>query len=377
MIIFVLLKESDIHLLIVKNHKPVYFILIGSALTSLLSFLVLFFCIYQKTVNSITCLAVVPLVIGISTFIFFYYLIEKFVSERLKVLYRSIHKEKIAPGIEKTFKLTHQVFEDAENETKFWAEERNQEISVLKEQATFRKEFLGNLAHELKTTLFSIQGYILTLLEGGLEDEKINRVFLERASTSVDRMVNLIEDLDEITKLESNSIKMDMQDFDLKKLTREIIDSLELKAQEKQIKLRFSKEYSSLMVNGDRAKVSQVLTNLINNSINYGNDKGETVIRFHEIDDLILVEISDNGPGIAKKDIPRLFERFYRVEKSRTRNEGGSGLGLAIVKHIVESHNQTINVRSTLGIGSTFSFTLEKANSKDSELVTSKGIKIR
>lgn len=377
MIIFVLLKESDIHLLIVKNHKPVYFILIGSALTSLLSFLVLFFCTYQKTVNSITCLAVVPLVIGISTFIFFYYLIEKFVSERLKVLYRSIHKEKIAPGIEKTFKLTHQVFEDAENETKFWAEERNQEISVLKEQATFRKEFLGNLAHELKTPLFSIQGYILTLLEGGLEDEKINRVFLERASTSVDRMVNLIEDLDEITKLESNSIKMDMQDFDLKKLTREIIDSLELKAQEKQIKLRFSKEYSSLMVNGDRAKVSQVLTNLINNSINYGNDKGETVIRFHEIDDLILVEISDNGPGIAKKDIPRLFERFYRVEKSRTRNEGGSGLGLAIVKHIVESHNQTINVRSTLGIGSTFSFTLEKANSKDSELVTSKGIKIR
>jgi two-component system phosphate regulon sensor histidine kinase PhoR len=225
--------------------------------------------------------------------------------------------------------------------------------------------------------LFSIQGYILTLLEGGLEDEKINRVFLERASTSVDRMVNLIEDLDEITKLESNSIKMDMQDFDLKKLTREIIDSLELKAQEKQIKLRFSIEYSSLMVNGDLAKVSQVLTNLINNSINYGNDKGETVIRFHEIDDLILVEISDNGPGIAKKDIPRLFERFYRVEKSRTRNEGGSGLGLAIVKHIVESHNQTINVRSTLGIGSTFSFTLEKANSKDSELVTSKGIKIR
>ncbi len=360
-----------------KNNKPVYFILIGSALTSVLSFLILFFCIYQKSVNSIVFLAVVPILIGISSFIFFYYLIEKFVSERLKVLYRTIHKEKIAPGIEKTFKLTRQVFEEAENETKVWAEERNQEISVLKEQATFRKEFLGNLAHELKTPLFSIQGYILTLLEGGLEDEKVNRVFLERASTSVDRMVNLIEDLDEITKLESNSIKMDLQDFDLKNLTREIIDSLELKAKEKQINLRFSKDYSTLMVNGDSSKIAQVLSNLINNSINYGHENGETLVRFHEMDELILVEISDNGPGIAKKDIPRLFERFYRVEKSRTRNEGGSGLGLAIVKHIVESHNQTINVRSTLGIGSTFSFTLDKSNSKDAELVTSKGVKIR
>lgn len=377
MIIFVPLKVLDIHLLIVKNNKPVYFIVIGSALTSVLSFLVLLFCVYQKSPNPILCLVGIPIVIGVATFVFFYYLIEKFVSERLKVLYRSIHKEKIAPGIEKTFKLTHQVFEDAENETKFWAEERNQEISVLKEQATFRKEFLGNLAHELKTPLFSIQGYILTLLEGGLEDEKINRVFLERASSSVDRMVNLIEDLDEITKLESNAVKMEMQEFDLKKLTREIIDSLELKAKEKEIKLRFSKDYSSLLVHGDRSKIAQVLTNLINNSINYGNENGETVIRFHEIDELILVEISDNGPGIAKKDIPRLFERFYRVEKSRTRNEGGSGLGLAIVKHIVESHNQTINVRSTLGIGSTFSFTLAKSTSKDSDLVTSKGVKIR
>lgn len=294
----------------------------------------------------------------------------------MKVLYRSIQKEKSQAKNQSPFKLTEAVFEEAERATKKWTEERNQEISTLKERETFRKEFLGNLAHELKTPLFSIQGYILTLLEGGLEDEKVNRMFLERASSSVDRMVHLIEDLDQITKLEVNALKMDFKLFDIKKMTKEIIDSLELKAKEKNIKITFSKDYPSYQVYADKLKIAQVMLNLITNSINYGNENGETKIRFHEMNDLLLIEVSDNGPGIEQKDLSRLFERFYRVEKSRTRNEGGSGLGLAIAKHIIESHGQSINVRSTVGLGCTFSFSLSRTKPKSDTLKTSKGVLI-
>lgn len=360
----------------VKNSKPIYFIIYASALVFLLTLLI-FSCVHFFHVRfSLWILFLIPLVIsGFSFFIFFYF-VDLFVNKRLKVLYRSIQKEKTQANIQPTIRLTEAVFEEAERATKKWTEERNQEISNLKERETFRKEFLGNLAHELKTPLFSIQGYILTLLEGGLEDEKVNRVFLERASNSVDRMVHLIEDLDQITKLEVDSLQMDFQLFDIKKLTKEIIDSLELKAQEKNIKVTLSKDYPTYQVYADRLKIAQVLLNLITNSINYGNENGETKIRFHEMNDLLLIEVSDNGPGIEKKDLPRLFERFYRVEKSRTRNEGGSGLGLAIVKHIVESHGQSINVRSTVGLGCTFSFSLSRNKPKPESLKTSKGVVI-
>jgi two-component system phosphate regulon sensor histidine kinase PhoR len=232
------------------------------------------------------------------------------------------------------------------------------------------------LAHELKTPVFSIQGYILTLLDGGLEDPNVNRMFLERASLSVDRMVNLLEDLDEITKMEANRFKLDLQNFNIRDLVKEVVESLELKAKEKNINLTFPKD-TNFIVNADRAKISQVLTNLINNSINYGNDGGRTNVRFYEMNDLILIEISDNGPGIDEHHLPRIFERFYRVEKSRTRNEGGSGLGLAIVKYIIESHKQNITVRSTVGLGSTFAFSLDTAQTPKEQLVTSRGVKIR
>ncbi len=359
-----------------KNSKPIYFIVYASILVFAFT-LLLFAILYFVDVNiPIWFLVLTPIVLGTFSFYIFYYFIDLFVNKRLKVLYRSIQKEKSQANIQPTFKLTEAVFEEAERATKKWTEERNEEISNLKERETFRKEFLGNLAHELKTPLFSIQGYILTLLEGGLEDQKVNRMFLERASNSVDRMVNLIEDLDQITKLEVNALQMDFQLFDIKKLTKEIIDSLELKANEKRISITFAKDYPNYQVYADRVKIAQVLLNLITNSINYGNEAGETKIRFHEMNELLLVEVSDNGPGIDKKDIPRLFERFYRVEKSRTRNEGGSGLGLAIVKHIIESHSQTINVRSTVGLGCTFSFSLSRNKPKSDTLKTSKGVSI-
>jgi len=190
-------------------------------------------------------------------------------------------------------------------------------------------------------------------------------------------MVNLIEDLDQINKLEVNSLQMDFTNFDIIQLVNEIFETLELKASEKNINLAISKTYPSIFVYADRSRISQVFTNLISNSINYGNENGETIIRFHEMNNVLLIEVSDNGPGIDKKDLPRLFERFYRVEKSRARNEGGSGLGLAIVKHIIETHNHSIQVRSTIGIGCTFSFTLDLSKDKEEKLVSSKGITIR
>lgn len=317
-----------------------------------------------------------PLLLGFASFGIFYFFIERFINDRLKVLYRSIRKGKITKDKDLNFKMSDEVFAEAEKATKKWAEERNVEISKLQEQEEYRREFLGNLAHELKTPVFSIQGYILTLLDGGLEDEKVNRMFLERASLAVDRMVNLLEDLDQITKMEANRFKLDLENFNIRDLVKEVVESLELKAKEKNITLTYPKE-SPLVVHADRSKISQVLTNLINNSINYGNEGGRTNIRFYEMNDLILIEISDNGPGIDENHLTRLFERFYRVEKSRTRNEGGSGLGLAIAKQIIESHNQSITVRSTVGLGSTFAFSLDTAKENEGKLVTSRGVKIR
>lgn len=253
------------------------------------------------------------------------------------------------------------VLANAADDTKKWADERNSEISKLKEQEAFRREFLGNLAHELKTPVFSIQGYILTLLEGGLEDETVNRSFLERASKATDRMASILEDLDEITKMEVDRVELNITQFDLIDLAQEVMESLEMPAKDKQITLRFNKDYDPIEVLADRGKIGQVLTNLISNSIAYGNESGRTQVKFYYMDEAIMCEVADNGPGIEEHLLPRLFERFYRVEQSRNRNEGGSGLGLAIVKHIIESHEQTINVRSTINVGCTFSFTLKLA----------------
>ena len=213
----------------------------------------------------------------------------------------------------------------------------------------------------LKTPIFNIQGYILTLIEGGLEDKKINMNFLLKAEKSINRMIEMVDDLDEIAKLESNNIELELKPFDIVELCKEVIESLEYKAKNKEIKLRLKEPSKEFMVVGDSTKIVQVLTNLIANSINYGKEGGKTKIAFFELGENILIEVKDNGRGIEEKHIPRLFERFYRVDKGRSRTDGGSGLGLAIVKHIIEAHQQTINVNSKLDEGSVFSFTLKKA----------------
>jgi len=315
--------------------------------------------IMREDVN-IGILVFTILITGVLGYFVIYYLLEKLITQKIRALYRTIHSFKISKG-DFPIKMNDDVLAQSEKDVLSWAKGSKDEITKLKEQESFRREFIGNLAHELRTPVFSVQGYILTLLEGGLEDEEINRKFLKRAANGIDRMAGIIEDLDTITRLESDRLNLKRKKIDVVSLANEIMESFEIKAKEKEIKISFDKKPSdSIYVNCDKDKIGQVFTNLINNALNYGNKNGYVKVRFFDYEDNILIEVSDNGIGIAKENLSRVFERFYRVDKSRTRHEGGTGLGLAIVKHIVESHGQLINVRSTVGEGSTFSFTLEK-----------------
>lgn len=288
--------------------------------------------------------------------------ISQFIDKKFRLIYKTIHNLKLGLKREPlTLDMSEDIFGKIREEVIEWDKNNRKEIARLTDQEEFRRDFLGNVSHELKTPIFSIQGYILTLLEGGLEDDTINRNFLQKAEKSLNRMIEMVDDLDEIAKLESNRIELNIQTFNVVNLANEVIEAVEYKAKKKNIKLSVSNESSSVMVKADAAKITQVITNLLMNSINYGKEGGKTNIRLYDLAENILVEVKDNGKGIAEEHLPRLFERFYRVDKGRSRADGGSGLGLAIVKHIVEAHKQTINARSTLGSGSTFSFTLKKA----------------
>lgn len=303
------------------------------------------------------------LIAGISaailTWFVFQYYIRHFVKNRIRALYKTIYniKDNQSPDIAESDDLMQQM----EREVTEWMKNRSTEIEDLKKLEHYRREFLGNVSHELKTPIFNIQGYISTLLDGGLEDPNINRNYLQRAEKSVERMINIIDDLEAISRLESGEMVLEKETFDIVDLSKEIIDSQEMKAGERKIKLHFKENFKPIRVHADKDRIRQVMTNLIVNSLKYGKDGGETEVRFYDMDDNVLIEISDNGIGIAKEHLPRLFERFYRVDKGRSREQGGTGLGLAIVKHILEAHGQTINVRSSEGVGSTFSFTLPKA----------------
>jgi len=286
--------------------------------------------------------------------IFSYWLIDKYIHKRIALLYRTIQNQKLE--VNQKFDL-----EGAEEDVKKWLSERYAEIEHLKDTVQFRREFLGNVSHELKTPIFNIQGYILTLLEGALEDEQINRKYLLRTQKSVERMISIVEDLERISHLETNVEKIEFEKIDIIATCSAVMDSLEDKAKNNAIVLKFDKEYKPIWVEADEQKINQVLSNLLVNSIKYGNENGLTKVHFFDMDDAILVEVSDNGIGIEEPHLARLCERFYRVDSSRSREKGGTGLGLSIVKHIIESHKQTLNIRSTVGVGSTFSFTLKKA----------------
>ncbi|MCX6310810.1 MAG: ATP-binding protein [Bacteroidetes bacterium] len=291
-------------------------------------------------------------------FIFQYY-IRNFIQNRIRTLYKTIYNIKDNPSGE--LLESDDLMLQMEREVTDWMKNRSTEIEDLKKLEHYRREFLGNVSHELKTPIFNIQGYITTLLDGGLEDETINRNYLQRAEKSVERMISIVEDLESISRLESGEMVLEKENFDIVELMNDMMYGQEMKASERKINLHFKENYKPMRVNADKDRIRQVATNLIVNSLKYGKDGGETEIRFYDMDDNILVEISDNGIGIAKEHLSRLFERFYRVDKGRSRDQGGTGLGLAIVKHILEAHGQAINVRSSEGVGSTFSFTLPKA----------------
>ena len=296
------------------------------------------------------------------TYFIVYIFIERFLYSKVKVIYKTIHsfKTKIE---NRNLTMSTDILGEVNKDVAKWASERIEEIKELQHADSFRKEFVGNLAHELKTPIFNIQGYLDTLAENDDMDPEMRMKFLDRAITSCERLENLVSDLDEISRLESGAIPLKIVRFDILKLAHEVCDSLENIALERKVKL-FVKDmpFNELWVLADRNKIEQVLINLVVNSINYGIDGGETRVRFYDMNDNVLVEVADNGIGIAKEHLARLFERFYRVDKSRSRHEGGSGLGLAICKHIIENHQQTLSVRSTEEVGSTFGFTIKKAN---------------
>lgn len=305
------------------------------------------------------------LVLFVASYFLYKIILDKFIYEKIRVIYKTIHDLKTPEGKQKaTIVNNKDIIETANREVKEWAENQTREINELKRLETYRREFLGNVSHELKTPIFNIQGYVLTLLDGGLEDPEINRKYLQRTEQSIDRMISIIEDLEAISRLESGELKLEFTRFDIVQLTREVMEFLEIKAEKKNIRFYFARNYDEpIMVHADRQRMQQVLTNLIANSVKYGTENGRTKISFFDMDENILVEVTDSGIGIPREELPRVFERFYRGDKSRARKhgEGGSGLGLAIVKHIIEAHRQTINVRSTIGVGSTFAFTLRKS----------------
>lgn len=298
------------------------------------------------------------------SYIVILFTINYFIYRKIKVIYKQIHDFKVGRGEkkEKFMNSNTDIISRVEDEVGSWMDNKMKEIETLREMEQYRRNFIGDVSHELKTPIFNIQGFLLTLLEGGIDDPEINVAYLERASRNVDRLISIVEDLDAISRMESGNFILDMQKFYIKDLVEEVFDDYELKANEAGIKLEFKKNTSTnYSVFADRENIRQVLNNLISNSIKYGKEEGKTKVSFYDLDNKILVEVSDDGIGIKESDLNKIFNRFYRVDKSRSRISGGTGLGLAIVKHIIENHKQTINVRSREGQGSTFGFTLEKA----------------
>ena len=276
--------------------------------------------------------------------------------EKIKIIYKNIYKFKGTSNIN-DFNL-----ENADKEAEDWANQKEEELLIMQKNENYRREFIGNVSHELKTPIFNIQGYVQTLIDGGIDDEKVNMKYLKRANISVDRMINIVEDLEVISRLETDNNELDFENFNIINQIEEVLDQLELKSNKMNISLKLTNESSSEIVYADKNKIQQVFMNLISNSIKYGKDGGTTKVRLFDMSDKMLIEVADDGIGISENALSRLFERFYRVDKNRSREIGGTGLGLAIVKHIIEGHQQTINVRSTVNVGSTFSFILEKEN---------------
>lgn len=332
--------------------SSLYITLFSTLLVGLLTFFFNVFSIWLCLIFGITILIFSLFVIQ--------YRVEKFIYRRVKKIYDDV-------SILDTSELRNQPITTdmatLTREVKKFATDKKFEIETLKIREEYRREFLGNVSHELKTPLFTVQGYLSTLLDGAMNDKSIRRKYLTRAEKGVERLIYIVQDLDMISKLEIGELNLEISEFNIVKIIQNVFDLLELKASEKDILLMFDAKYPKpINVVGDQEKIQQLITNLIVNSIKYGREKGTTEVSIEELsNNKIIVKINDDGEGIEKHNISRLFERFFRVDKSGSRADGGSGLGLSIVKHIIEAHDEKIYVESTIGKGSQFSFTLEKS----------------
>ncbi len=345
-----------------RNPKPIYVAIFISLILSVVLATVTFTLNDWDFINTVI---IFTLSFGLSFFLFFYTL-EFFIYRKIKLIYKTIHSLKTQKydAILSNFDWDKDPISEMNKEVIKWARDNRLEIDQLKRLADFRKEFLGNVSHELKTPIFNIQGYIHTLIDGAMDDPEVNVRFLQKAAKSADRLSDLVADLLAISQLESGELVMEMEKFDINSLVKDVYEQLEGKGDNKNVNFMIKEGCNKpFYVFADKYRIRQVLVNLISNSVKYGRDYGTTTAAYYDMDENILIEIADNGEGIEQEYLPRIFERFFRVDKSRTRESeaGGTGLGLAIVKHIIEAHKQTVNVRSTLNQGTTFGFTLKKA----------------
>jgi two-component system phosphate regulon sensor histidine kinase PhoR len=349
-----------------KKVRETYRFAVNSAIQiTLFSTVVVGFLTYLFFEFSIVFCLIFAVSVALFSFLLLQFKVQYFIFQKVKKIYDDFS------FLESTTIVNKSAITDMNSitrEVSKFASDKKLEIKTLKIREEYRREFLGNISHELKTPLFTVQGYIATLLDSGLKDKTIRKKYLERALNGVERLVYIVEDLDTIAKLEMSDEKITMAPFDIVPLIQNAMDLLEMKANKKDILMTFDDKYNKpILVYGNYDKIQQVVTNLIENSIKYGTIGGSTEIGIEDvINNRVLINISDNGEGIDAKHIPRLFERFFRVDKSGARSEGGSGLGLAIVKHIIEAHNEKIFVESNLGKGSQFSFTLQKHIKLDS-----------
>lgn len=312
----------------------------------------------------------IPILVFAITFIVVYYIyqytLQRFIYRKIKLIYKLIYHTKATKREEFFYEniLPQKSLDDVGNDVENWAISRSKEIEDLQNNEQFRKEFLMNVAHELRTPIFTVQGYIDTLLAGALKDDSVNEKFLKNASKGIERLARLVDDLNEISQLEVGLIPLEFETFSIQQLLQEVFEQMALKAKERNIHLAFKKgTEGSITVNADKQKIKQVVFNLVENALKYGIENGTLTAGCYLIDDKhVYVELSDDGPGIAEEHLPRIFERFYRTDKSRNNKTGGTGLGLSIVKHIIEAHGHTVTARSTVGVGSSFGFTLDKGN---------------
>ncbi len=339
-----------------------FIIALGGSVTSVIAFLILLNPVIGNSFSTIVRIIVLFLLVFLIVFFISRITVKYFIISKINPIYKTIYNLNIKDEEIINDIGNRDMVSTIQNDVLIWARKKNKEIDRLRELEKYRKEFLGNVSHELKTPIFSIQGYISTLLDGGLDDPEINTEYLKRADKSLNRLISIVNDLESISRLESGELKLNFQKTNIVSLVEESFEMHEARAKEKNISLKFAKKFDKpLMVIADPQLMLEAINNLIVNSIKYGKENGTTIVNFIDIGEHLLVEIQDNGIGISEHDLPRIFERFYRADKSRSRDMGGTGLGLSIVKHILEAHNQTINVSSKLDEGTMFSFTLKKA----------------